>query len=556
VSGNTQLAAYLALHPDQDLETGNLRQHLKTHLPDYMIPATFTILGTLPLTPNGKIDRRALPDPTQTSLNPLETASVPRSHDETLMADIWKDLLGLQQVGIHDSFFDIGGHSLLSVKLMARIEDIFQTKIPLRALFETPTIAGLTGILAAARQQGPDAAISAGPQIDFRAETLLDAEIRPDTAPKLVLLTGGTGFLGAFLLYELLQQTMAHIYCLVRAESRSEGLERLRNNLTFFSLWNDDYIARIHPVPGDLGQPLLGLRLEEFTRLAEGIDVIYHNGALVNFVYPYSALKGVNVLGTQEVLRFAGQRRVKPVHYVSTLAVFLSQGLRSEDSVAEDYPLDEVDVDGLEVGYSQTKWVAEKLAEAARTRGIPVTVYRPGGIMGHSRTGACHTGDFVYSFLKGCIQLRKTPEQQTFFDITPVDYAAQAIVYLSLIEKSQNRAFHILNPQPLPWDDFVAWIRQYGYALEATPYRQWRQDLARQIAIEGNALEPFLPMFVESEIPPHERGPQRFTCRNTVEALAHTTIACPPPEASLLNTYFSYLQRSRFLTSPAASTRS
>ena len=550
LSGDKQLAAYLVLQPGQEAENDELRQHLKTQLPEYMVPATFSILEALPLTPNGKIDCRALPDPAQAKLDPIETTDVPRSHDEILMADIWKDLLGLPQVGIHDRFFEIGGHSLLSVRLMSRIEDIFQISIPLQVLFDDPSIDGLTGVIAAARRQGTDVALTAGPQIDFHSETLLDAEIRPDTSPRAVLLTGGTGFLGAFLLYELLQQSLSQVYCLVRAGSRNDGLERLRNNLSFFSLWDDDYSARIHPVPGDLGQASFGLRAEEFTRLAERIDVIYHNGALVNFVYPYSVLKGVNVLGTKEVLRFAGQRRIKPVHYVSTLAVFLSQELQHKECIAEEQSLDEVNVETLDVGYSQTKWVAEKLIEAARLRGIPVTIYRPGGIMGHSRNGKCHTDDFVYSFLKGCIQMRQAPEQQAFFDLTPVDYAAQAIVALSLMETSCNRTFHITNPESLAWNDFVKWIQRYGYELETVPYLEWRQELARRIAIAGNALEPFLPMFSESDIPPHERGPQRFSCRNTIEALTYAAIACPPPDPSLLNTYFSYLLRSRFLEPP------
>jgi len=108
----------------------------------YIIPTSFTILEKLPLTPNGKIDRQALPLPEQT--RPDEAAYVaPRTPAEMMMSEIWAEVLRVQKVGIHDNFFALGGHSLIATQLISRIRDAFQMEMPLRLLFEEPTIGEL-----------------------------------------------------------------------------------------------------------------------------------------------------------------------------------------------------------------------------------------------------------------------------------------------------------------------------------------------------------------------------------------------------------------------------
>ena len=183
---------------------------------------------------------------------------------------------------------------------------------------------------------------------DLKAEATLDPEIRPTGAvstqdasrPERVLLTGATGFLGAFLLSELLRRMRAEIYCLVRAPNVAEGERRIRGSLEAYALWDEDYSSRIVPVAGDLSEPLLGLGTERFNELAAEIDAVYHNGASVNWVYPYEALKPANVLGTQEMLRLASRHGTKPMHFVSTLGVFPLVGRSEAGVVREDDDLD------------------------------------------------------------------------------------------------------------------------------------------------------------------------------------------------------------------------
>ena len=234
--------------------------------------------------------------------------------------------------------------------------------------------------------------------------------LEKETKADGILLTGATGFLGAFLLFELLQQTTAKIYCLIRAKTTAIAKERLEKHLKSYLLWDENFNQRIIPLIGDLSQPLLGLSVNQFDAIAAEVDVIYHNGALVNFTYPYSQLKAANVLGTQEILRLAAQVKVKPVHFISTIGVVgaADSGLKI---IREDTPIDRSE--NIDSGYTQSKWVAEKLVKIAGDRGIPISIYRPGRISGHSKTGVCNSNDHTFRMIRGCIKLGSVPKDNT-----------------------------------------------------------------------------------------------------------------------------------------------
>jgi acyl carrier protein len=120
-----------------------LRGYLQKKLPAYMVPSTFTLLDEVPLTPNGKVNRKALPAPDPSGFQAGNAYEEPRTPVEEALAGIWEEVLRLERVGVHDNFFDLGGHSLLAVQVMTRLNRHFGVELPLRALFEEPTIAGL-----------------------------------------------------------------------------------------------------------------------------------------------------------------------------------------------------------------------------------------------------------------------------------------------------------------------------------------------------------------------------------------------------------------------------
>jgi thioester reductase-like protein len=394
--------------------------------------------------------------------------------------------------------------------------------------------------------------------INLAQETILDSTIYPstfwqkhETASTSILLTGATGFLGAFLLFELLQQSQTHIYCLVRASNLEIGKRKLQKTLESYLIWDESFSQRITPIIGDLSQPLLGMNEAEFQKLASTIDIIYHNGAWVNHIYPYSILKPANVLGTQEILRLASKIKTKPVHFISSSGVVGSKVesgvmlVREQDSLKEnEFPSN---------GYSQTKWVAERLVQTAAERGIPISIYRPSRISGHSQTGVFNRNDFLYKLIIGCVQLGSAPDRDIRENIIPVDYVSKAIVHLSKQEKSLGKAFHLTNPQLLHSNMLIDQFRLLGYAIEQISYEQWR---AKLLDITKGSVEhplyPLVPFFPSSnfEDKTSNSGVLQFDCQNTLNGLAGTSIVCPPVNEQLLHIYFSYLIRKGYLAAP------
>ncbi|MEW6736530.1 MAG: thioester reductase domain-containing protein, partial [Acidobacteriota bacterium] len=542
-SGNSRLVAYcsqklISTAEKQEVSLGNLRNYLKERLPDFMVPYAFILLDSLPLLPNGKVDRAALPSTVGLAISAEKEHRLPRNSDEEMIAQIWIELLQVDEVGIDEDFFELGGHSLLAAKLIHKLREAFQVQLPLRVLFEVPTILGLARAIELI-QQGEGAALER--EIDLSAEAVLDDSIYPELTVDVmtqstarILLTGASGFLGAFLLSELLEQTQAEIYCLVRT-SDDNGLEKISGNLKKYLRFDESDIARIIPLPGDLSRPLLGLSKERFHHLAGEIDAIYHNGALIN-ASPYAVLKKTNVLGTQEVLRLASRVKVKPVHYISTLDVFASTSYVRATSIHESDDIDQSI--GLFGGYAQSKWVAEKLVTIAGSRGIPVYIYRPGSVTGHSQTGAANTDDLISRLMIGCVQLGSVPDIDMMFDLTPIDYVSKAIVCLSRHREFVGRVFHLVNPQPIHLSELATLAASLGVKLRLLPYQEWRANMIEIVSRSPkHILYPLLSMFTDNrEGTEPIRGP-KFECEETIAALVGSGIVCPAINERLISAY-------------------
>ncbi|MBF2067750.1 MAG: thioester reductase domain-containing protein [Calothrix sp. C42_A2020_038] len=470
-------------------------------------------------------------------------------------------------IDVEQPLENYGLDSSRAMVLVTQAQDLFKVEISPVLLWHYPTIAALAERLAEECQENvattqESSNTTQNVTLDLQAEAVLDPRIYPASTyisdfisyPDNVFLTGGTGFLGAFLIYELLTQTDADVYCLVRAANESEAKDKINQNLQKYAIWSDDFDCRIIPILGDLSKPLLGISREGFEMLAANMDVVYHSAAMLNYVYPYSALKAANVLGTQEVIRLASMIKAKPLHYVSSVAVFESPAYAGQ-IVKEDDEFNEYS--GIFLGYSQTKWVAEKLVKIARERGLPVTIHRPPLIAGHSQTGVGNTDDFINLIVKGCIQMGCFPDVDYMMDMSPVDYVSKAIVYLSLQKESLGKAFNLQHPQPAPLKDLINWIIQFGIPIEVVPYQEWQNQLLN-ITSPDNPLYTLRPFLLERwsqeqlTIPDLYLKSKRpiISCEATLKALTDSSITCAPIDSRLFMTYSSYLIQSGFLKLP------
>ena len=514
------------------------------------------------------------------------------------------------KVDVQQPLTQLGVDSLMAVELKNRVEGDLGLTLPVTSLLQGPSLAHLGARLVTQlpelvavpaaperstvdelsddavesllRTMGLDDGVEAKPlwqkagkelfngdrvAVDVRTlsdEVRLDPTITPGTQsveltddPRHILLTGATGFLGAFLLRELLDRTTADVHCLVRAESIEAGRARLRQTLQTYSLWHDDLEGRIVPVPGDLGEPRLGVSAAVCADLAATIDVIYHSGAFVNWIFPYERLKATNVLGTEEILRLATRVRIKPVHFVSSLGVFPLFDSSGEVTVIRED--DTLDHDGsLHGGYLQSKWVADKLMMVARSRGLPISIYRPGLITGHSETGAWNTDDVMSRMLKSWIELQGAPEfAHDETDMTPVDYVSKAIVHLSGRRDATGKTFHVANHRRVQLGALADWMRDFGYPLRHVPYDSWVTELLGRTTSRGDAVSSLVPLFSLSmmgEVSSMMKSLPQFDCQNTLAGLEGTTIQCSPIDDRVLGNYFTRFISDGFVASPAAVT--
>ena len=569
--GDKSMVAHVVASEPGALDRHALDAYLHAQLPAYMIPPRFVETESLPLTANGKIDRKAL---AIAALRPDSAASACPSQapGDPLIAEltvIWACLLGVQEVAQGDDFFRLGGDSLLAARLVMRVREVFKINFPISSLYESGTLRAFIDVVRRSQRSAAIRSVADGTAIwreharlpdDLQYEPGLVAAATGSLADaRDILLTGATGFLGAFLLCDLLTHTRARICCLVRARNEKDGLARLRQALRKYSLWDDRLAARIQVVPGDLREARLGLPPHAWEALAEQVDTIFHCGAQVSYVQPYSGHKPANVDGTTEVLRLAASGRVKPLHYISSISVFGPAGYFSgQAEIGEDEPLDDhLEHLRYDIGYSVSKWVAEKLVWEAAARGLPVSVYRPGFIMGHSRSGVGNSDDFMARMIKGCIQLGAWPDlpaQRKEF--VPVDFVSASILRIAAQAGASGHAYHLVPPRPeasLDLNAFFALLADCGHPLELLSYGDWVQRLMDDPAVADNALLPLIPMLFEPVyrdiVTPWElqENMPAFTASRANELVAGSGIEFRPMDRVLLGKYLDFWRRTGFL---------
>jgi len=490
VPGDKRLVAYVVPF-DPGVATENfradeLREHLKMALPEYMIPGAFVAIERMPLTANGKLDARRLPLPAATSSQRYEP---PQGETERSIARIWLDLLRADRVGREDNFFELGGHSMLAVKALARINEQFGSNLTATEAYRSPTVRELAG-----RLQGEkvlDAYVDLVKETARMEAVIVSSDSHAGTRND-VLLTGATGFVGRFLLAQLLRDTDATIHCLVRASSLRQGMQRLRTTLMQWDLWRDEYDARIVPVPGDLRRLDLGIDEATLGSLRRDIDSIYHCATSMNHLETYAMARAANVDATQAILKLATQDRSKQVNYISSMSVFSPLGAVAPRTVDETSSIDQ-EKHLASGGYAASKWVAEKIFMNAGASGITYNIFRLGLVWADSQQGRFDELQNVYRVLKSCL-LSGFGIRDFHYGVppTPVDYTTRAIVYLATHHRNGNGTFHISSSRQMRAGVFERCNQVAATALELLPYFDWIAAI-RRLHLAGQSL-PAVPL--------------------------------------------------------------
>ncbi|KAM5467173.1 Type I Iterative PKS [Microsporum ferrugineum] len=430
--------------------------------------------------------------------------------------------------------------SLMTIEIRSWFRRNLSLEVPLIEISNAKTVGGLTATTLNAlrlkyqsqtsEEDGEDCDApedEVSEQGIFEADLQLGRKVRPLPGPTIdwkcesegrVFLTGATGFVGAFLLASLLDQPyVRRVACLVRASNEDNGRERIRKALEKHGIQRE-LDGRLLVVLGDLSSPNLGLEQQRFDELSEWASVVFHLGAHVNYLQPYSAHREANVLGSFNILRFAANKRPIALHYSSSIAACGLGALVGERHILEDEkPAADLGNSSSQNGYPQSKYVVEAILWDVISNGHPVAIYRFGLVLGHSVSGIGNTDDAIYRLMSSCIQIGSypiVPKQRNQF--IPVDYVVSCVLEISTSNKNLGHAYNVVQPDQKAVVDFPATFDMLSqscpFPLRPIPYDDWVQSLAE---FEAAGMDVFLTTM-------QERDNERHSFWGFIQAEAHT----------------------------------
>lgn len=464
------LVAYLVLEESQIFNQKfilDLKKKMIRLLPKWMIPERFELLAKIPFNLNEKLDLKTISDLEIKRPSYLGDYNPPTNTLERKAVSILEKLLLFQPIGIDDDFFLLGGDSLSLISFITECS-LIGINLSTEKWIQNPTIRHLVTEL---NSNTVERSI-----FFLKKEAILPTNIVKQiqevgiVAEKFskILFIGASGFLGSRVLHRLAVSKDLEIYCLVRTIPKA--IEQIETYLSKQNLKLDQ--NRLHFIEGDITKKEFGISNAKWNHLANEIDTVFHFAAEVNLILPYSHLKKSNVNGTLEVLKFCITKKLKELHYASTLSVFVSS----------DDPREIFSEEGIEYasevygGYAQSKWVSEKILLNALEAGFQsIKIYRFGLITGDSNTGFSKQNDFFSLFLIFLEKYRVLPDSQNInlkVDVTPVDYAANQCISLSRLNTS-SKIFHVANPNLLSLNDLVSYFEKMGKPIQIIPKKEF-----------------------------------------------------------------------------------
>lgn len=464
------LCAYIVT--SNNIDNIELVNWAASYLPDYMVPRQYVKLSEIPLTSNGKINKKVLPVPEIKSN--LSKYVEPRNIIEKKLVEIWQEILGVNQIGIYDDFFDLGGDSISIIKIINKASDN-NIQVSLNDMYKYTTINSLSPHVKSSSNIDFDNISKIMNSVNQLAKYTPDEKYESDYANYTktiqnikfkknitynnILLTGATGFFGSHLAKELLIKTKAQIYLLIRGKDEDSANKRIKSIWKYYFKevdYIEKYSNRITIVLGDVSKDKLGIPQDKYDYLAETIDCVIHSAGNVNHYGLWEEYKKVNVEGTQRIAKFSQYKRKKYLHYISTISTGFSIDRYNSMKLFNEYNLTYGEKSDIE--YCQSKIEGEKIVLDAQKEGVKSKIYRLGFLIQSYEDGIFQINEnasTIFGILSMFTKLGMVPDVRAkIFDLTFGDQAAKAIVLLSGINDNNN-IYHIFNPNKMSIVDFA-----------------------------------------------------------------------------------------------------
>lgn len=545
-AGQKHLCAYYAA--ERELASRDLRAHIQKKLPEYMVPSFFVQLASLPVSANGKVDRKALPLPL--IANEMRSYTPPGNRIETMLCGVAEEVLKLERVGIEDNLFELGADSL---SVIAILSQIYEEGWGLTAsdFYTCANIRELAVKASGFIQPEEDLLEIETPSFlleDYETNMVYKSGAKKES--KLsggVLLTGSTGFLGAHLLYELLNRTDSSIHCLVRAKDEQEAVERLQRTMVFY--FGEQAMqmvgSRISIICGDVSIPRFGLTEEKYLLLGEAVDTVIHSAAIVKYFGPYEQIRRVNVEGTQEVIDFC-KRFHSLLGHISTDAI--TGNYLVEQSVTGLFTERDFYVGQNYRGniYVRSKFEAEnRVLRSIREDKLRAIIFRMGNLTGRYIDGQFQPNmseNAFYATLKEVVASGVVSDKilTQELEFSPIDSSAQAVMQLIANPASEGRIYHLMNPKTLSLKNLISEFATLGISIrtQISAKRTGKDDAPQ--AVPGASV-----YLMRGELA--YGAPIQITADYTVESLERLGFVWPEIDQGYLSRILEYMRRNNFL---------
>ncbi|PYH46508.1 nonribosomal peptide synthase [Aspergillus saccharolyticus JOP 1030-1] len=502
------------------MSLGQLKHHLATHLPPYMVPQTFIGVGTLPLLASGKIDRPKLQkwlenmDDSTNELIAAQTGTT-ASHEAalidaadtlalTLSESVSHLLAGDDEVyleslqGRNIILSQSGLNSITVVSLRAMIRDKFDVNLSLDRLMDsTVTIQDLARMIEQGDNAADEQAIDLLAEAEAMMESLMSEASDVETLPQptgragRVLLTGATGFLGSEILRQLLvNPEIRTVVAIVRARDEQHAMEKIVASASAAQWWQEEYRQRVRVWVGDLAAPLLGLSAAQWaaiegrsTDVDSHIDTIIHNGAMVHWGADYHRLRGVNVSSVVSLLAALTRSPAPPrFTFVSGGHVPLDENITDEMLAAEL---------AHSTGYGQSKFVADLVVKrfAQKYSTTAASIVKPGLIVGTAQSGVSNTDDFLWRVVATAVETGgfNAQEPENVILLAGAQQVASIVIGNQLLSKEPRRIEDKVRLAVTTRELWQMLADEFGYALQPMGPTEWLESMKAAVHAQGES---------------------------------------------------------------------